>query len=485
MIALAAGVILQACSVFAETGVVTVPAKARKKDSEWTPMKTATIEAVRNLAPGRAAGRSGYGGREDLVLSAGGFFRVQEYGGRRWLVDPDGYAFLIVGVNGVAPDWSPDSRAAYRKKYGSRKDWAARTDAGLRDAGFNTAGHGSEFESLREAGGKMAYTREWGMLAGFRRKIAGARRLPVSAAVLNSGFERYCRARAKDLAETRDDPWLVGHFSDREVPFRLEDLEGCLALEEEHPIRRKAMAWLNRQQTGQRGPGHVSDSDREAFLLHVAETYFRIVAAAMRENDPNHLLLGIGVCAKAREFEVLFRAAGEHCDVVSVSGLGVWTPDPRRIARWARWAGRPILITEMSARAADSGLKNDTGAGWLVPTQKDRGAFYQNFAIGLLRSPDCVGWHWLKYMDDDPKSGTSSNSGILSHRYDPYPEVVAAMKELNGRAYALRDFLASSVSEEPAPEDSAPDEEDEGVVPAERETGIEMLERRSRLERHQ
>jgi hypothetical protein len=49
-------------------------------------------------------------------------------------------------------------------------------------------------------------------------------------------------------------------------------------------------------------------------------------------------------------------------------------------------------------------LANITGAGWTVRTQKDRGRFYQNYTLGLLKQPGCVGWHWFKYMDNDLSS---------------------------------------------------------------------------------
>lgn len=53
--------------------------------------------------------------------------------------------------------------------------------------------------------------------------------------------------------------------------------------------------------------------------------------------------------------------------------------------------GKPFLITEWYVKGEDSGLPNATGAGWNVPTQDDRGIFYENFCLQLLLQPYSVG----------------------------------------------------------------------------------------------
>ena len=114
---------------------------------------------------------------------------------------------------------------------------------------------------------------------------------------------------------------------------------------------------------------------------------------------------------------------------------------------WARESGKPVIITEWYAKGADSGLANTSGAGWLVKTQRDRGLFYENFTLGLLESKNCVGWHWFKYIDNDPAdtrsdpSNRDSNKGILSNRYEPYSPLLDSMKRINERAYGLLDHF--------------------------------------------
>jgi len=148
----------------------------------------------------------------------------------------------------------------------------------------------------------------------------------------------------------------------------------------------------------------------------------------------------------------VFRAAGRHCDVICVNYYRVWTPDEDQMAMWVRESGRPFMVTEHYAKGADSGLGNTGGAGWLVRDQRDRGLFYQNFAIGLLRTRNCVGWHWHRYADNDPDdkkvdpSNRDSNKGIVSSRYEPWSPVIEEMTALNQRAYGIADMFDGRVA---------------------------------------
>ena len=117
------------------------------------------------------------------------------------------------------------------------------------------------------------------------------------------------------------------------------------------------------------------------------------------------------------------------------------------VKRWNEWTGKPVLITEWYAKGNDSGLPNTQGAGFTVETQNHRGAFYQNFTLALLETKGCVGWHWFKYIDNDPSDKTAdlsnqdANKGIVSSDYKPYTELLSAMKQLNEVVYPLAIFF--------------------------------------------
>ena len=81
-----------------------------------------------------------------------------------------------------------------------------------------------------------------------------------------------------------------------------------------------------------------------------------------------------------------------------------------------------------------------TGAGFRVRTERDRGLFYQNYTLGLLDHPDCVGWHWFKYSGDD----ALKEIGIVDPDYRPHNELLDMMGQINKQLYPLLDFFDKS-----------------------------------------
>ena len=75
-------------------------------------------------------------------------------------------------------------------------------------------------------------------------------------------------------------------------------------------------------------------------------------------------------------------------------------------------------------------MPNRSGADGPCPPNVNRGLFYQHYVLGLLETGSCVGWHWFKYMDNDPAdlttdpSNRDSNKGIVTIRFDEYTELL-------------------------------------------------------------
>ena len=68
--------------------------------------------------------------------------------------------------------------------------------------------------------------------------------------VFDPEFEDFCRRHAQEsLSATKDDPWLLGHFSDNELPFRPNALENYLSLPESDLGYQAAKAWWDRRST--------------------------------------------------------------------------------------------------------------------------------------------------------------------------------------------------------------------------------------------
>jgi len=444
-----------------EQKYIKVPVKRKPTDKDWTRRDTRTIDLLEGFGPAsKKISYSRYGGRADKRAEATGFFHPEKVADRWWLVDPDGNLFIHLGVCSVAMGRSEISQEPAKKKFGTPEKWAEFSTGLLAEYGFNGTGGWSDAVLLRAAPHRLVYTLSWNFMGSFGRSKGLVWQEPGHLGYANScipvfhpDFEKFCDDYAKQLSATKDDPWLIGHFSDNELPVVFDMLDRSLRLDANNPDlrhgREAARKWLDERKGKQAGSKDIVDADRQAFLDYAIERYYRITTQAIRRYDSNHLCFGSRLHGRALSLPNMFRVAGKYLDVIAVNYYGAWGPDPQKVAMWSRESGRPFMITEFYAKGHDSGLPNHSGAGWLVPTQKDRARFYQHFTIGLLESKSCVGWHWFKYRDNNPEdlstdpSNRDSNKGIVNYRYEPYVVLLEDMKKLNNEVYALIDYFDS------------------------------------------
>jgi hypothetical protein len=384
--------------------------------------KTASVELNR------------YGGGGVSVSPKTGFFHVQKLDESWVIVDPEGSPFVSKGINSVKMGTTATSRTAFAHKFGNEDNWSVKTVKDLKAAGFNTLGSWSDWKRFRKSDSRIPYTITWNFMSSYGKKVGGAYQQSGHVGypngciyVFDTAFDEFCAEHAQQMHEIKSDPFLPGHFSDNEMPLRLEMLDRYLELKKTEEGCIAATAWLRGQGIN---PAQITDQVREAFIEYAAEKYFRIVKRAIRKHDPNHMYLGCRFHGRALDLKPLFKAAKEHLDILSINWYRQWTPDAEQMENWKQWSGRPFIITEFYAKGMDSGMGNTSGAGWVVKTQRDRGYFYQDFTLGLLKHPNCVGWHWHRYMDKDPKakqdpSNVDSNKGIVTSSYEPHEDLIS------------------------------------------------------------
>jgi len=437
--------------------------RARIKDGPEDSYPTRTLSDLADFRRGDSVRLTRYGGWAAKRSDATGFFRTEKIGDRWWLIDPEGYRFYHVAVNVVRPGRGPQMLKAFAEKYADEAAWRDETLDLLHRHGFNGTGAASTDELLSTGEPRLAYAPllsfmgRYGRSTGRVTRVPGHLKFPGDCMfVFEPEFAAFADEQARRLAALKDDPWVLGYFSDNELPFLANSLANFLALPTGDPGKTAADAWLAERKSGKRRKSDLTDDDREAFRVHLAETCFRICRDAIRKYDPNHLYLGARFYRDDKESPALLAAAGRHVDVVSINVYGVWTPTRDYIARWTEWSGKPVMITEWYAKGDDTGLANLTGAGWTVPTQTDRGHFYQNFVLGLIEAQNCVGWHWFAYQDNDPTdpspepSGVNSNKGIVDVAYRPHQALLDAMKEMNEATYPLTEYLDARPPQPPA-----------------------------------
>lgn len=426
-----------------------VKVKENNASEKWSEQKTTLLEHLQGFTPA-TIGLGNYGGRTDRKEKATGFFYTKQSDGGWVFVDPEGCHYFSMGVCSTSPyDDVADHKEAFAKTFSDSTDWAKKTHALLVDnLRFNSLGCWSDWKTFKKARTNAPYVLRWNLLASYAKKKSVTYEeyghtgfkddvLPV----FDKEFVKHCDEVCKEMSATREDPWLIGHFSDNELPFASKGiLKRFLKAPPKDESHIAAVLFVKKNGIKEDA---ISDAHDIEFTRLVLQTYYKTVHDAIRKHDPNHLILGSRLHGKASNQDVCYTASGPFVDVVSINYYHRWTPLQDELNRRAALARKPILITEFYAKSDETGLNNSKGAGFTVPTQKDRGRFYENFTIGLLKNRNVVGWHWFRYIDDgDLKTkGFSSNKGIVNVQYQQYRELAASMKAINSSAYQLSDFL--------------------------------------------
>lgn len=435
-----------------------INAKA-KPDREYAPYQTRTICQLPGFYDNEPLIETNiYGSRIDRQTTVTGFFYVKEIDGRWWVVDPDGYLNISRGMNSVSQGPGNTSKSAFTQKFGNTNKWVNDTKTLLKENGFYVAGCWSAVESFEASPNQitdpLAYVVYLRWMAGYgsgrTHTLPGHTGYPFDCMfVFEKGFADYCENQAKKLVTNNNNRNIFGYLSDNELPFYKKTLNNFLRLGKVSPTDEGYLATLAWLEANSYTPADTANSDvQDRFLGYVTDTYYSIVSTAIRKNDPNHMYIGSRVhLNEARDNTYFLQAAGKYVDIMSMNYYGVWTPRIGNNKMWVKHMNKPFMVTEFYTKGEDSGLGNFSGAGWVVPTQSDRGWVYQNYTLGLLESKCCVGWHWFKYMDNDPTytnvdpSNVDGNKGIVKINYDPYSDMLEKMKVLNERVYNLADYF--------------------------------------------
>lgn len=408
-------------------------------------------------------------------FEARGFFYVVEREGVWWLVDPLGCAFTSKGVNHVSPygDYSPTlGYSPYERwvkaKHENVDAWLEATVLRLRSWGFNTIGSWSYEQFFLQ----MPYTVILDVMASYGFNwVAGT--VPD---IFDAKFEEHAESVAVSKCEPRArDPLLLGYFLDNELRWgpdwrsQKHLLDDFAKLPAKAPGKRVAaevlteacggsLAELGRELgiklesfddllhfSGEIPAGGVFDKARSLFLKRFAERYFSVAVSSVKRHDPNHLVLGVRF-AGLPPSEVL-EAAGRYFDVVTVNfyTYGSHEPPIDALKRVYELTGKPVMVTEFSYKAMDSGLPNTKGASEPVKTQKERSYFTARYVLKIIELPYVVGYHWFQYTDQ-PKEGRfdgeNSNYGLVKIDDEPWELLTKVFSYVNGKAEEVHAGLA-------------------------------------------
>jgi hypothetical protein len=412
------------------------------------------------------------------AASHSAFYRTRrDADGRWWFVDPEGKPFFLAGAGTVNSSgdynaklgYAPYGRAVARK-YPSVNDWATNTLARLVSWGFNMIVT-AEKSVIRR---RLPHTRILGI--GTEMSSRGDYEIlpcdggPCTAFpnVFSPKFEAYCRYVAKNrCAPNKDDPWLIGYYIDNELSwwgdarkFSTPPARGLFDACAKKPAGHSARVALETflKERGIASPEAASEEVTREFIRLIARRYFEITSRAIREADPNHLVLGCRFAGLRSSDPVVWEECGKYCDVVSVNiypmvdldrgialnGLHAKArPIADVITERAAMANKPVIVTEWSFTALDSGLPCTHGAGQRFFTQRERAEATSIFARTLYALPCCAGYVYFKWSDQPAfgrKSEKSENSnyGLVDANDDPWPEQVAALAAIQNNPMKWR-----------------------------------------------
>lgn len=441
---------------------------------------------------------SQYGGWKELAFEKTGFFRTHHDGKRWWLVDPDGYAFLSAGVDCINANASgvlgnqeelfstlPPREGIFAQAYGNsrgltmidflpanlmriwgdkwREEWESVTAGLMKAWRVNTVANWSDIAFARKA--KVPYVLN---MNGFpTTSVKLYRDFPD---VFDPAYQQASTRFAAQLANYRDDPYLMGYFLQNEPHWAFGDNDiafEMLATPFEAHSKRAFAAWLEKKYGSlqklneawnytlsgfgqlekialREYPSEAAKADCREFSGVLVDRYVEQVCTEVKKADPNHLNLGMRYAWISSE---LCYRAGAWFDVFSINGYS--NPAPPATDEVARRSGKPVLIGEWHfGSAMDRGLPATGIQG--AASQKERATAYRYYFEQGVARPEIIGVHWFQWNDQPifgRFDGENYNIGFLDICFRPYPELTQAAQLSHERMYRVASGLEKPFSE--------------------------------------
>ncbi|MBI4662218.1 MAG: hypothetical protein HY735_25650 [Verrucomicrobia bacterium] len=390
-------------------------------------------------------------------------FSIRRQDAVDWLVKPDGTGFFSLGACCVAmgatrKEFDPDNPGyAAWQQYPDSSQWAEATLRRLKSWGFTTIGGWSDFDILKQRPDpEVVFTPVLHI-----GSTAGAPWWDMWDAKVVGRMEDVAR---EQILALRDDPRLLGYYSDNEMGWWNATLFKMTL--EQAPIsgQRRRLIALLRQTYRNRWPELLKDFEPEGadnwealertgmlylrpggkgirvmhqFLGLLAERYYSLVREIIRKYDQRALILGDRY--QSFYYPDVARASAPYVDAISSNLNANWSD-----GSFVRFyldtlhalTGKPVIIGEFYMAAAEnrSGNKNNHGIFPVADTQKERAAGFRRTLEALLRTPYVVGADWFQYFDEPMHGrgdGENFNFGLVDIYDRPYEELTAAAASLD------------------------------------------------------
>jgi hypothetical protein len=404
-----------------------------------------------------------YGGFASTKAKATGFFRVEQIDGRWWFVDPIGHLFYSTGVNGVGtgadtrvtgredlfaalPKPLPGNTNNFRgrgrdrvkmanfyggnilSRYGEnwRTNWAQLTAERFNAWGLNTTyGNGlSDVLSNSPLNKPYVVYMHWSQNTNSAQATNLVMGLPD---VYATNFQQRIEAEAaRQLAPHKGDPYMLGYFIGNEPPWpgRESQFVDLVIQGEPSEMQKNFKAALAKGDTPE---------IRRQLVLDAFAHYLKVLNAAAKKADPNHLNLGIRFGGTPPDYVIKL---AKDFDVYSLNKYR-WEPPPEYLAKIYSLVHKPMLLGEFHIGVPGRGM-----APGLVQAmnQEERGVAYQYYVEHAAAHPEVIGTHWFEWIDEPVTGrfdGENYNIGFVDVTDRPYDELVAAAKVAHARLFDI------------------------------------------------
>lgn len=397
---------------------------------------------------------SKYGGYLNAQVEATGFFRTEKINDKWWFVDPEGYQFLSLGVDCIAPgNGGKVNRLDKRERSNFIKELPPEgigyDPENPNSVSFGTWNLHRRFgDEYPTKSNEMIIDRmsNWGIntIANWSSKeVIDMNQKPfmlqLSGLGMNEGvmglvdvfapnFQMKIEEAVKQtVSPYKDNKWLIGYFTGNEPSWIGQESRLCdliLAEDDDKPIKQALKTYLAEGDTPDR---------RKAFIYDTFKTFLQTVEASVRKYDPNHLTLGIRF-GHVPEDEIL-KICKDVFDVFSFNAYEV-APPRETMDRIAEVTGLPMVIGEYHSGTVNRGMAQ---ALVQVDNQKERGVAYRYYTEHAFDHPGLIGVGYFQWVDQDltgrSYDGENYNCGIVDVTDRPYPYMVEAIKTTAKRLY--------------------------------------------------
>ncbi|MFC4810963.1 discoidin domain-containing protein [Paenibacillus sp. GCM10023250] len=432
-----------------------------------------------------------YGGIKSMgQFDATGYFRLQQISGKWWFITPDGYPFIMKGVDATSL-WDPGYKTPTlradgtpRQIFESLPDRTAFAPAYSKDASgeyvnFIVANvmkkYGDNFEAKWEDITKKRLI-QWGFNAFSKwtkpknvtfpyvqvlQDPPTLRRIQWTYDVFDpQAAPTIENALKAQLTTGKASKWLIGYTYDNEAGWTADIVKQVLLYKSDSPAKSAFVDFLAPRHnndlaavnhllgTNASSFGALKDTaidlakvpaaDVSAYLKLASATYFSTVRNIIQKYDPYHLFMGANIVPTWRNSLEWDQGAMPYVDAFSVDS---YTRDAAWMDRYEPY-GKPLLNLEHSFGSSDRGLSY-ISAPTKTTSIAERGEAYQAFAESQAVNPLFVGSGWYAYYDQ-PVTGRADaenyNIGLVNQQDQPYTEMVERMKSAHVVLEALHQY---------------------------------------------